>query len=734
MEIASTPQNEEPIGTTGLLRRVNREYSEDLEREKAELRKTVEEQQQQEHIIRLAGHIQTCWQAAKQAKIPIEERLLKCIRQRDGSYDPDIEALLQEQASKTGQPLIFMMLTNIKCRAAKAWIKDVMLPSGEKPFAVEPTPVPDLAPEIKANAQRELLKEFVTNKAMEMGVDINQITPDMIDTQELFEAGHELYKEMMSMLKEVAEDEAERMSDEINDDLKEGGWFEALEDTIEDVVDFPSGFLAGPILRKRDKLEWVKSPDGRRSHAAVVSKFVREWDSVSPFDLYPSPGARTLQDGYLIHICRFSPSDLNVLKDVPGFNKEAIEHILLEHPKGHRMHLTYETARADLEDREYDRNDPVARFDTIKYMGSVQGNILLEWGMKTDQAINPAQDYNIIAYMIAGTVISARLNPHPLGKRRYYKGSFASKNSSIWGRSVPELMKDVQSICNSAARAIVRNMAVASGPQTWVLSDRIPANVEVTEQHPWKLWQFTSKKMGTSGQEVPIGFFQPDPIVDVLLKLYDYFYKQASEVTGIPAYTYGSEQVGGAGKTASGLSMLMNAAAKGLKEVVKHIDTGIVKPSVYEDWLHIMISEPEKAGGDIEIVARASDYLIEMETLAVRRMEWLQATNNPVDNEIVGMEGRAAVLREGARSLKMPVDKVVPDEADISQMKIRNEIGKFIQGLSASTGISVEELMGLAEEGTQMAQGGGGNMKQLPNLDAAGNQMGGRDFALLNKG
>jgi hypothetical protein len=42
--------------------------------------------------------------------------------------------------------------------------------------------------------------------------------------------------------------------------------------------------------------------------------------------------------------------------------------------------------------------------------------------------------------------------------------------------------------------------------------------------------------------------------------------------------------------------------------------------------------------------------------------------------------------------------------------------------------------MGLAEEGTQMAQGGGGNMKQLPNLDAAGNQMGGRDFTLLNKG
>ena len=181
MDIVSTPQPDvRTIGSSGL---VVRRTNEDLAREAAELRKTVEEQQQQEHIIRLAGHIQTCWQAAKPAKIPIEERLLKCIRQRDGKYDPEIEALLQEQASKTGQPLIFMMLTNIKCRAAKAWIKDVLLPSGEKPFAVEPTPVPDLAPEIKEGAKRELLKEFVTKKALEMGVDINQITPDMIDPQ-----------------------------------------------------------------------------------------------------------------------------------------------------------------------------------------------------------------------------------------------------------------------------------------------------------------------------------------------------------------------------------------------------------------------------------------------------------------------------------------------------------------------------------------------------------------------
>ncbi len=733
--IVDTPSAVQPnlptAGKSGLVPRITNEQ---LDKMAAANRKANEELQQQEPVIRLSSHIETCWQAAQQAKHPIEERLLNCMRQRDGLYDPKIESKLQEQANKTGQPLIFMMLTNIKCRAAKSWIKDIMLTPGERPFSVEPTPIPDLPQDIKNSAKQHLFQEYVISKALEAGINPAQLTPDivqqLVNPQELFQHGQGLYDELMKMVKEKAEEDAEDMSDEINDDLKEGQWYEALEDTIDDIVDFPTGFMAGPILRRRKKLDWFDTPAG--SVPQPTQKIVREWDSVSPFDLYPSPGAKTLQDGYLIHHIRFLAEDLNDLKDVPGFSKEAIEDVLIMNPGGFRLHLTYETERAKLEDREYDRSDPVARYDTLKFMGSVQGNILLEWGMTTDDIKNPAENYNIIAYKIGGTVISARINPHPLGKRRYYKASFEQKNASIWGKGVPELMSDVQAICNSCARAIVRNMAVASGPQTWVYSDRIPPNVMLTEQHPWKLWQFNSPPVGTSGNQPPMGWFQPDPIVDVLLKLYDYFYKQASEVTGIPAYTYGSEDVSGAGKTASGLSMLMNAASKGLKEVAKHIDGGIIKPSVYEDWLHIMLNEPEKAKGDIEIVARASEYLIQMEQLAIRRMEWLQATNNPTDLQITGIEGRAEVLREGARSLKMPVDKVVPDREDIQQVVIQNRIMEFVHNIAANLGIPVEQLMQFAQAAPE---GGGqpGSSPSMNELDAAGNQMGGRDLALFNQ-
>ena len=44
----------------------------------------------------------------------------------------------------------------------------------------------------------------------------------------------------------------------------------------------------------------------------------------------------------------------------------------------------------------------------------------------------------------------------------------------------------------------------------------------------------------------------------------------------------------------------------------------------------------------------------------MRRIEFLNATANQVDMEIVGKDGRAAILREIAKGLQMPVDDIVP--------------------------------------------------------------------------
>jgi TolA-binding protein len=64
--------------------------------------------------------------------------------------------------------------------------------------------------------------------------------------------------------------------------------------------------------------------------------------------------------------------------------------------------------------------------------------------------------------------------------------------------------------------------------------------------------------------------------------------------------------------------------------------------------------------GDASVVARGAVSLMQLETLQLRRNEFLTATANPMDSQIVGLEGRAEILREVAKGLQMDINKVVP--------------------------------------------------------------------------
>jgi len=112
----------------------------------------------------------------------------------------------------------------------------------------------------------------------------------------------------------------------------------------------------------------------------------------------------------------------------------------------------------------------------------------------------------------------------------------------------------------------------------------------------------------------------------------------------------------------------MTASSKIMKDAIGYIDRNIIKKIIFQTWLHAITSGDMEYKGDINIVARASEYLIIAEQLQARRQEFLAFTNNPVDLAIIGMEGRANVLRETVKSLKMDGDNIVPAEWQINAM------------------------------------------------------------------
>jgi hypothetical protein len=87
-------------------------------------------------------------------------------------------------------------------------------------------------------------------------------------------------------------------------------------------------------------------------------------------------------------------------------------------------------------------------------------------------------------------------------------------------------------------------------------------------------------------------------------------------------------------------------------------------------------SDDNELKGDVTIVARGSNSIVAKETAQVRRNEFLQATANPIDMQIMGIDGRATLLRETARQLDVNPDDVVPPR---EKLRVAQQIQAMMQ-------------------------------------------------------
>lgn len=666
----------------GLLRVLNNDDIRAQEQAAAQAKEASQQQQQVE--AGLSGHIRRCWEEAKQAKLVIETRMLKSLRARRGEYDPEI---LQEISNQGGSQ-IYLLLTDIKCRAAEAWIHDILAASGDRPWTMDPTPVPELSPELENGLHEVMLME----------AQARGIPPEQADAQ--FPMVRDEFKRR---LKEAAQKVVNRMADTIDDQMVEGGWRQAFSEFVSDFVTYPSAFMKGPVARQRKRMSWIQSVNGK--FMPQFKKAVQpEYERVSPWFMYPSPDSTGINDGYLIEHYRMRRGSLHALIGVEGFDEEAIRKALDEYGRGGlKQWMWHETELARLQDRPTEYLTERTQIDALIFWGPAQGRMLLEWGMTSAEVPDELAEYEIEAWLIGQHLVRVAINDGPTIGRPYSKSSFAEIAGSFWGEAVPDKLRDVAQICNATARSLVNNLAIASGPQVEVHTDRLPDGQAITKMYPWKIWQTLSDKTG-SGRNA-VHFFQPNPQSEMLLMVLEKFERRADELT-VPAYTYGNnERLGGAGDTASGLSMLFGAATKQIKKVIGNIDIGIIEPTVHRAYVYNMLyHEDDAIKGDAKVKARGSISLLQKEQAQIRRMEFLKATNNPVDLAIINLPRRAAVLRETAKSLDMPVEDVVPSKEEM-----------------------VEQAMlqaGALNPGTGMVPS--------RSLDPAGNPVSGQDTRLFN--
>ncbi len=607
--------------------------------------KALAERQNQPMILGLASYLRGCWDVAQQAKKPIENKMLVALRQRNGEY----EASKLKQIQSQGGSDIFMMITEVKCRAAESWLRDILLDTGTPPWDIVPTPIPDLSP-----IQRKEIQDIFANLVLKM-VQENAQAPSQDEMSQVKEMVSQDYR---FRILQDAQTRADKMKLKIQDQFAQGGWAESFNDFITDLVTYPCAFVKGPVVRRQRRLGWKLDATGRTT-VEPTEVLAPEYERVDPFRIYPEPGITRIEDGYLFEHHPLTRMELSDLIGVPGYDEDAIRKVLEIGNGQSWISEDIELQKQEEERKYYSYMRPTEVFDALEFWGKVSGKMLIEWGMSEEEVPDDAREYDANVWMVGNYVIKAVLNYDPLGEKPYAKTSFIKCPGAFWGKGIPEIIEDVQNVCNASARALVNNMGISSGPQVEVNLERIPPNEDITQMHPWKIWQVTNDPMGSSSPAVR--FTQPDDNAQTLMAVYDKFARLADDHSGIPAYLYGDLNVQGAGRTSSGLSMLMGAAGKGIRQVVGHIDGDVIKPIVQRQFVYNMrYDEDETIKGDAQVLAKGAINLAVKETVNVRRIEFLNATANQVDMEIVGKDGRAAILREIAKGLQMPVDDIIP--------------------------------------------------------------------------
>lgn len=592
----------------------------------------------------LVAYIEECFTRARHAKAPIEERMIRNLYVYRCQYTPEKLAEIRE----LGGSEIYLPLGNIKARALKAWLTDIFFSNDEPPFDIQPTPVPELSSDMEEELQRQILEEV--SDFLRKYIQLSELSGGVLDLSLIEPKLRELIEEkkrtFLSRLTKYAEDVAKRFKKRIEDQFIEGGFFEALDECLADLAIYPAAILKSAIPRR------VKVFSKNRQ---VVEKVILTYNRVSPFDFFPSPTVSDFSD-WVIEILHLTPSDLRNLKGIFGYNDSAIDYILsLYGDTGYRLTYGNQEERLRLEGKSTFGYNLI---DIIEFWGNVKGELLKDLDFDFGIDVEEGEYYNVSVWVCDGVILKVVPNVHPLGLCPYHKASFIEVPDSFWGLSLIDVLYDLQTGVNALARAIINNAALSSGPMVERNIDRIPADEEKVIL-PWKI--FDSSGLGFDSAPA-YRFYQPQLTANALVQVIMYFMKLADELSGVPAYAHGDVTVGGAGRTSSGLAMLMQSANRGIKEVVKNVDKGIIEPAVrltyYLNVLDVLGLEEEIP--DLNIRAKGSIVLMEKMTQVQKFLELLQITSNPLDAQIIGIEGRKYLLENVFRrfGIEVPMQEV----------------------------------------------------------------------------
>ena len=611
------------------------------------------------------------------------DRLLAALRAFNGQYDPTKLAEIR----KFGGSEVYARLTAAKCRGASSLLRDVYL-GAERPWGLTPPSDPAVPDHVLQSIEKLVQAEVQSAMVGAPPVPDPNAPPGsppvqpaipgkMPDPTQIEDRIFQLMESARDAAKVHAREQTTISEEKIDEILTQGNFYGAFAEFLTDMPVFPFGCIKGPTVRMVMDVKW----QGRQ---AVQERRPRLWwEHVSPFDLWWTPGVANIEDAQMIHRIRVTRTDLNDLIGLPGYNSTNIRAVLENYGRQGFIENwdSTDATRAVLESRENPVYNMSNLITTLEFHGNVQGRMLLEYGFTPQEIQDDLKDYAIQAWLIGAYLIKVQLSPSPRRRHPFFITSFEKVPSTPVGNGIPDIISDLQEVANASLRSVVNNMSISSGPQVVINEDRLAGDNNSDELYPWKRWRTLNPAVaGTT--EPAVSFFQPQSNAQEHLGVFNAFYGLADDMSAIPKYLSGNSPGGGAGRTASGLAMLMGNASKILQTVCANIDRDVMSPLLRNLLDLVLMSDSSGLlSGEEEVMPKGVVVAVQRETMRQRQLEFLQLTNNPTDLQIMGPKRRANVLRSVSQGIGLDGDDVVPTKEELDDQEEQAKKMAAMQGM-----------------------------------------------------
>lgn len=536
---------------------------------------------------------------------------------------------------------VFPNITQPYVDAAAARVGDMLLPTDDRNFGIEPTPIPDLfaglEQAIAANQPKPAAAPIPEPNVQAQGMGVpgmpqpaQQQVPQQPGAEPQVDVGGVVMavtqaKARFDAMKAEAKRAADKAQEQIDDWLTECQYHAEMRKVIDDAARLGSGVIKGPVPVKSRATAWAKNPVSGVYEMQVIEDIVPASFRVDPWDLFPDPacGESIHRGDFVFERDRMTRKCLEDLKGLPGYLDDEIDQCLKEGPKR-------AASNTDGRSLESDTHASKSQFVVWYYHGTLTADELRCAGLDEDDGLpNEAEGHEAfpaIITLVNDRVIRASLNPMDDGQFPYDVIPWKRRAGMPWGMGVSRQMRTPQRIVVAATRNLMDNAGLAAGPQLVLLSGVEPANGKM-EIRPLKLWK-QNEDAAPGAATSPLQSVVIPMLQNELMAIIQFGMKMAEDVTGLPALLQG--QQGAAPETVGGMTILNNNANSVMRRLARLFDSSITEPHIrrYYTWL-MQYSENDEAKGDCRVVARGSTALVERDIQGQEMLQLVQLSLNP---------------------------------------------------------------------------------------------------------